>query len=94
MKYRVVIPPAVEQMIRELPPVIKKQIRAGLEMIQEDPRIGKPLRETLRGLWSYRVSRYRIIYRIVSHKIEVEIIDVGPRVVIYERVLALLKRGL
>lgn len=92
MKYKVVIPPLVEQIIRVLPPTLKNQIRAGLEAIQEDPYSGKLLKEELRGLRSYRVNRYRIVYRVVSHRVEIQIIDLGPRTEIYDRVLSWVRR--
>jgi mRNA-degrading endonuclease RelE of RelBE toxin-antitoxin system len=37
-----------------------------LETIDEDPIIGAPLFEPLRGYWSYRSEGIRIIYRIVT----------------------------
>lgn len=92
MKYKIVLPPLVEETIRALPPSLKSQIRSGLEALQENPRLGKPLKDELRGLWSYRVSRYRIVYRIHARLIEVQIIDLGPRTVIYERILAWSRR--
>ena len=91
MKYRLVIPPAVENTLTHLPPGLKKKIRSALETIREDPRLGKPLKDELKGLWSYPVSRYRIVYRIHHHLIEIQIIDVGPRALIYERIMAELK---
>ncbi len=93
MKYKLSIPPALEKDIAILPPSLKSQIRSALDILQEDPRIGKPLREELHGFWTYRVNRYRIVYRIVHHRIEVEVIDLGPRAVIYERILALARRS-
>ena len=92
MKYRIAVPPHVEAFISSLPPLLKSKIRAGLEVLQEDPHAGKPLKEELRGLWSYRVSRYRIIYRIDHHRIEVQIIEVGSRAIIYEKVLLWARR--
>lgn len=92
MKYRILIPPFVEETIRILPPSLKNPIRAGLEAIQENPHLGKSLKDELRGLWSYRVNRYRIVYRIEHRRIEVQVIDIGPRSVIYERILALARR--
>lgn len=92
MKYRVVIPPSVEETIRVLSPSLKNQIRAGLEAIQENPHIGKLLKDELRGLRSYRVNRYRIVYRIEHHRIEIQVIDLGPRTVIYDRVLSWVRR--
>ena len=87
MKYRLVIPPAVEGIISTLSPDLKNKIRAALEAIREEPHLGKSLKDELRGLWSYRVSRYRIVYRIHHGRIEIQVIDVGPRNLIYERVL-------
>ena len=93
MKYHVLIPPLVEKTLSRFPPLLKGRIRAALEAIQEDPNLGKPLKEELRGLWSYRVNRYRIVYRIVHDRIEIQIIDIGPRAMIYEKVLFLIRRS-
>ena len=87
MKYRLVIPANLEEVIRVLPPSLKSPIRAGLSAIQSDPHQGKPLTNELRGFWSFRVNRYRIIYRIHLNLVEVEIVDIGPREVIYSRML-------
>ena len=37
-----------------------------LETIDEDPIIGAPLLDPLRGFWSYRIENLRVVYRIVS----------------------------
>lgn len=87
MRYRLVIPPLVEETITHLPPNLKRKIRSALEAIREDPHLGKPLKDELRGLWSYPVSRYRIVYRIHRGRIEIQVIDLGPRNLIYARVL-------
>lgn len=91
MKFRVVIPPAVEAMIAKLSPELKRRIRFALEVIQEDPYEGKALRDDLAGFRSYRVSRYRIIYRIHYGKIEIQIIDIALRSIVYERVVTLIR---
>jgi mRNA-degrading endonuclease RelE of RelBE toxin-antitoxin system/PHD/YefM family antitoxin component YafN of YafNO toxin-antitoxin module len=36
------------------------------ERIEDDPIAGAPLFEPLKGLWSYRTGRLRIIYKIVA----------------------------
>jgi mRNA-degrading endonuclease RelE of RelBE toxin-antitoxin system len=41
-------------------------VRNALERIDEDPIVGAPLLEPLRGLWSYRVENVRIVYRIMA----------------------------
>jgi mRNA interferase RelE/StbE len=92
LKYRLVIPPHVEQTLLHLAPVLKRKIRAALEAIREEPELGKSLRDKLRGLRSYRVSRYRIVYRVHRGRIEIQVIDVGPRDAIYERAFEAIKK--
>jgi mRNA interferase RelE/StbE len=92
LKYRLVIPPHVEQIILHLAPNLKKKIRNALDAIREEPHLGKALRDELRGLWSYRVSRYRIIYRIHHRRIEIQVIDLGLRNLIYEHVLEVMRK--
>lgn len=39
--------------------------RKALMSIDDDPIVGAPLYEPLRGYWSYRAGHLRIVYRIV-----------------------------
>lgn len=84
MKYKLILSPEIIAKIHVLPPVLKKQVRGGFEVIEENPYIGKLLKENLKGFWSYKVNRYRIIYHIHRNRIQVEIIGIGPRSTIYE----------
>ncbi|MEO5658154.1 MAG: type II toxin-antitoxin system RelE/ParE family toxin [Nitrospiria bacterium] len=70
---------------------IARKVRAGLDAIIRDLKVGNPLRDTLDGLRSLRVSRFRIIYRIVSQKL-IEIVTIGPRRTIYEDTVKQLRR--
>ncbi len=88
---RLRVPDEVAGLLRGLHPGIKRKVRAALDEILDNPEAGKALREELEGLRSYRVGRWRIIYRIASRKI-VEIVAVGPRRVIYEETLRLLRK--
>lgn len=91
-KYSVRIPPAVASFVRHLHPNIKRRIRAALKELESDPHLGKPLKEDLQDLWSYRVSYYRIVYRIKREQITIEIIEIAERNIVYQRVLEYLKR--
>ena len=82
----------VATLIRGLHPLIKSHIRAAFQTILEDPHCGKNLKEDLHGLRSYRVKKYRIIYRIVSEKKELEIVAVGPRRNIYEETFRIISK--
>jgi len=85
------VPDSVAKLIRDLHPHLKKKIKASLQSIITDPYLGKALKDELAGLRSFRVSRFRIIYRISDEKL-IEIVAIGPRECIYEDTFRLLKR--
>jgi mRNA interferase RelE/StbE len=69
--------------IRTLHPVLKKRVHAALHEIRKEPAVGKQLQDELEGYRSFRVGKFRIIYRQAARK-EIEIVAVGPRRTIYE----------
>lgn len=75
-------PATVRNLIRNLPPPVKRKVRAALTDVLDDPDCGKPLEGELKGLWSLRVGRHRVIYR--PDDAGAEIVAIGPRVTIYE----------
>jgi mRNA interferase RelE/StbE len=89
---RVEMPRVIRDLIRHLPPELKAKIKAALRLISDDPYRAKELREELSGLRSYRVARFRVIYRIVGSTIQ--IVALGPRADIYERAAAELSKTL
>lgn len=89
--YRLRIPDEVARLICGLHPHLKKKLKASLQTILSDPRSGKALKEELAGLWSFRVSRFRIIYRMRGTQ-QIEIIAVGPRERIYEETFKLIRK--
>ena len=84
-------PDSVAELIRNMHPHLKKKLKASLQSILSDPYSGKALKDELAGLRSFRVSRFRIIYRISDQKL-IEIVAIGPRECIYEDTFRLLKR--
>jgi len=90
--YRLRVPDEIAALLRKMHPYLKKKIKAGLKAILSDPHSGKALKDELKGLRSFRVSRFRIIYRIASKKV-LEIIAIGPRERIYEETFLLLSKG-
>ena len=77
--------------IRGLHPEIKRKIKGSLKTIVTEPNSGKPLKDELEGLRSFRVSRFRIVYRIVDPG-EIQIIAIGPRERIYKETYRLLQK--
>ena len=62
---RLRIAESVEAEWRSLSSEEQQVVRKALETIDEDPIIGAPLFEPLKGLWSYRAAHLRILYRIM-----------------------------
>lgn len=90
-KYLVRIPPEVEDFVRHLHPQLKTKIRRALEELEKDPTLGKPLKETLKGLYSYRVSQYRVVYQIRHREVRVEVVEIEERKIVYQKVAQLLR---
>lgn len=86
MKFRVAIPPNVASSLRHLHPAVKAKIKEALRLIEDDPHVGKPLKGKLAGLMSFRATHYRIVYRIAREGRRIEVVDIGPRKTIYEKI--------
>ena len=90
-KRRLRVSEETADLIKGLHPEIKRRVKSALKMILTDPDIGKPLKDELKGLNSYRVGRFRIIYRL-SSKGTIEIVAIGPRRIIYELTYKLVRK--
>jgi mRNA-degrading endonuclease RelE of RelBE toxin-antitoxin system len=87
---RLKVPAEVRSLIRHLPPVLKKKIRAAIADILDDPTCGKALKQELDGYWSLRVGRSRIVYQ--STGTAIEIVTIGPRETVYEEAAREIRR--
>jgi mRNA interferase RelE/StbE len=90
--YLLKIPEDLVSLIRNLHPHIKAEIRSALHFLVQNPSGGKALKEELHGMRSYRIKRYRVIYRIVAPEKILEIIAIGPRKNIYEETFKIISR--
>lgn len=87
--YRLDVPPHVSQVIRHLPPDLKRRIKLALRAICQDPHLGILLRGTLAGFLKYPVKRFRIVYSINQSRRVIRILALGHRRGIYEEIEAL-----
>ena len=75
--FRPDIPPHVAEVIRSLHLDLKRSVKAAVRGIATDPECGEPLMRELRGLWNYRVRRFRIVYAINPKARVIRLMAVG-----------------
>ena len=90
--YRPDIPPHVAEVIRHLPPDIKRSVKQALRSLSADLISGVPLMRELSGLWKYKVRRFRIIYELDRKARIIRIYAVGHRREVYEKLAGQLRQ--
>ena len=85
------VPEDVAGVIRSLHPELKRKVKSSLQIILTQPEAGKALKDELAGLRSFRLGKFRIIYRIFSRN-QIDLVAVGPRVRIYEETYRILRK--
>jgi len=88
---KLVVPKDVRELIRTMHPFLKKKVKASLETILSEPHSGKALMDELSGSRSFRVSSFRIIYRIEEPE-QIELVAIGPRERIYEETFRIIQK--
>jgi len=79
-------------LVRTLHPDIKRKIKAALQTVLNDPQSGKALKDELKGLQSFKVGKFRVVYKTAKGRGIIEVVAIGPRKTIYEETLRLLQR--
>ena len=89
--YKLVVPRDIRELIRAMHPSLKKKVKASLKIILSEPYSGKALKEELLGLRSFRISSFRIIYRIKGPE-KIELVAIGPRERIYGETFRIIQK--
>ena len=61
----------------------KTEIGKKIEKLKSNPELGKPLTANLSGLWSLRIGKFRVIYKVFHEHLLILILDLGHRKKIY-----------
>ncbi len=85
------VPTDLQELIRTMHPSLKKKVKASLKIILSEPHSGKALMEELSGLRSFRVSSFRMIYRIKKPD-QIELVAIGPRERIYQETFRMIQK--
>ncbi len=89
--YKLVVPKDLQELIRTMHPSLKRKVKASLKIILSGPYSGKALMDELTGLRSFRVSSFRVIYRIKEPE-QIELVAIGPRERIYEETFRIIQK--
>lgn len=86
MRFSIEYSPESLEDIQSLPKDVQALVKKAItERLEKDPlSYGKPLRYSLKGLRSLRVSSYRIIYEVLSVRKAVYVVKVAIRRDVYE----------
>jgi mRNA interferase RelE/StbE len=90
--YRPDIPPHVADVIRGLPPEVKRGVKAAIRALSGEPAAGEPLQRELEGLWKYRVKRFRVVYAVDRQRRVLQIMAIGHRRLVYEELAERVRR--
>ncbi len=82
--YHVRLAPTAAQALRDLHPELRRQLKAALLELAENPYAGKILQNELVGFLSCKVKRYRIIYSLDRENGILKVFMIGHRVDVYE----------
>ena len=82
--YKINLTPTAARSFNDLHPKVKKQLKIALNALKDNPYAGKQLREELVLFNSFKIKRYRIIYRVDDNSRLIIIVALGHRRDIYE----------
>ena len=81
--YTIIISGRAKREIDKLEPSVKERVASALETLAMSPLAGKSLKAELKGLYSYRIGDYRILYSVVGHKLLIQVVKVMHRRDVY-----------
>jgi len=81
-RFSIELTTALKEYIKSLHPLIRRDLHAALVHLSDTPDAGKLLRGEVAGLWSFKVRRFGVIYRVDDQALV--LVAIGPRSTIYE----------
>jgi len=87
-EYQIFMAPSAHRRYKKFPPALKSRIKEEANTLKSDPYSCEELKGPLRGIWSYHFVynriEYRIAYRILEDKKEIEVVLVKSRENFYQ----------
>ncbi|MBI3590076.1 MAG: type II toxin-antitoxin system RelE/ParE family toxin [Candidatus Melainabacteria bacterium] len=73
------LPQVINKDLLGLNKEIKDLIKRKVERLIEEPLLGFPLKGKLSGYFKLKISKYRIVYKIINDQLIILIIAIGKR---------------
>lgn len=89
---RIRFTPEAAGLLSKIHPENKKLIKAAIEELCQEPHSGSDLEEELSGFNSYKIKRYRILYKMNEEENVIEVYYIGQRRDVYEQFRCLLNK--
>ena len=85
--YKLVYTQEAKSKIDKLDVGVKRQLKAAIEIVAQNPDSGKKLTHELSGFWSYRSGDYRVIYQTLHKEVLVLVVTMSDRKKVYEELI-------
>ena len=83
MSFQLRVEQSALKRLNRIPERDRQRIIVSLAGIKKDPFGGKVLDGELKGVRSWRVGEYRVLYRILKQELLIIVILIGPRQGVY-----------
>ncbi len=87
-RYQIIMAPSAHRRYKKFDPLLQQEIQEQAGRLTKDPHQYEELKGPLRGIRSYhfryRMTQYRIAYRILEDKNQIEIVLVKSRESFYQ----------
>jgi mRNA interferase RelE/StbE len=78
--YRIELTSAAKRHLKQISKLkTRRSIAIAIEELKKEPYIGKPLRDELKGFYSYKIDVYRIVYKPYKKDKKILVIRVRHR---------------
>jgi len=85
LSYTVLLSSQAEKFYKKLRKNVRTRVREALVSLEDKPHAGKRLHGDLKGNYSLRVGKLRIIYNISEANKTVYVIAIGSRKMVYQQ---------
>ncbi len=85
MSWKLLLSDVFERQVQKLNTKLLRMMRKKLQMLVNNPTYGKALTAELKGYWVLKVSKYRILYRILNETRTIKVDAVELRENAYDR---------